>query len=65
MKYAAARVLHGIVLLIGVSLLSFAFAQLAPGDYFSEMRIDPSVSTETDDDWPARVSGHEQYAIYR
>jgi peptide/nickel transport system permease protein len=46
-KYVAGRILHGIVLLIGVSLLSFAFAQLAPGDYFSEMRVDPSVSTAT------------------
>jgi peptide/nickel transport system permease protein len=49
MKYVAGRMLHGILLLFGVSLLSFAFAQLAPGDYFSEMRIDPSVSSETVD----------------
>jgi peptide/nickel transport system permease protein len=47
MKYVARRLLHGVLLLFGVSLLSFAFAQLAPGDYFSEMRIDPSVSAET------------------
>jgi peptide/nickel transport system permease protein len=49
MKYVAGRILHGIVLLFGVSLLSFAFAQLAPGDYFSDMRIDPSVSSATVD----------------
>jgi peptide/nickel transport system permease protein len=47
MKFLARRVLHGIVLLFGVSLLSFAFAQLAPGDYFSEMRIDPRIPAET------------------
>jgi peptide/nickel transport system permease protein len=47
MKYVAGRLLHGVVLLFGVSLMSFAFAQLAPGDYFSEMRVDPSVSSET------------------
>jgi peptide/nickel transport system permease protein len=43
MRFALRRILHAIVLLFGVSLLSFAFAQLAPGDYFSEMRIDPRI----------------------
>jgi peptide/nickel transport system permease protein len=47
MKFVAGRILHGVALLFGVSLLSFAFAQMAPGDYFSEMRIDPRVSAET------------------
>jgi peptide/nickel transport system permease protein len=47
MKHVAGRILHGVVLLFGVSLLSFVFAQLAPGDYFSEMRIDPRVPAET------------------
>jgi peptide/nickel transport system permease protein len=31
----------------GVSLLSFAFLQLAPGNFFSEMRLNPQVSEET------------------
>jgi peptide/nickel transport system permease protein len=34
------------LLLVGVSLLSFVFAELAPGDYFSELRTDPRVSAE-------------------
>jgi peptide/nickel transport system permease protein len=36
-----------VFLLVGVSLLSFVFAELAPGDYFSELRTDPRVSAET------------------
>jgi peptide/nickel transport system permease protein len=35
------------LLLVGVSLVSFVFAELAPGDYFSELRTDPRVSAET------------------
>jgi len=45
--HVAKRLLHGLLLLIGISLLSFVFAELAPGDYFSEMRTDARVSPET------------------
>jgi peptide/nickel transport system permease protein len=41
------RALHGLLLLVGVSLLSFVLLELAPGDYFSEMRLDPRVSEAT------------------
>jgi len=44
MKYAARRLLHGLFLLAGVSLLSFLFADLAPGDFYSDLRLDPRVS---------------------
>ncbi|MBZ5585053.1 MAG: ABC transporter permease [Acidobacteriia bacterium] len=49
MKYLARRTFHGLALLLGVSVLSFLFAQLAPGDYFSELRLDPRVSAATVD----------------
>jgi peptide/nickel transport system permease protein len=39
--------LHGLLLLVAVSVLSFVFANLAPGDYFSALRTDPRVSAET------------------
>jgi peptide/nickel transport system permease protein len=45
MKYAARRFFHSLCLLAGVSLLSFVFADLAPGDFFSEMRLDPGVTS--------------------
>jgi peptide/nickel transport system permease protein len=41
------RALHGLLLLAGVSLLSFVLVELAPGDFFSEMRLDPRISETT------------------
>jgi len=46
MRYVLRRLLHACFLLVGVSLLTFAFTALAPGDYFSEMRVDPSLAPE-------------------
>jgi peptide/nickel transport system permease protein len=43
----ARRAVHGLVLLLGVSLLSFLLVELAPGDFFGEMRLDPRLSEET------------------
>jgi peptide/nickel transport system permease protein len=47
MRYVSGRLLRGVLLLLGVSLLSFLFLELAPGDYFDEMRLDPRISRET------------------
>lgn len=44
MRYLASRVLEGIFLLLGVSLLSFALLDFAPGDFFQEMRLNPQIS---------------------
>jgi peptide/nickel transport system permease protein len=44
MKYAARRLLHSLLLLAALSLLSFLFADLAPGDFYVEMRLDPRIS---------------------
>jgi peptide/nickel transport system permease protein len=46
-RYALKRLLHAVALLAGVSVFSFALAALAPGDYFSELRLDPRISAET------------------
>jgi peptide/nickel transport system permease protein len=43
----ARRALHGLFLLFGVSVLSFVLVQLAPGDFFAEMRLDPRISEAT------------------
>lgn len=66
MRYVLRRILHGSLLLTGVSVLTFAFTQLAPGDYYSEMRVDPTVAPETvdalrhraglDRPWPVRYA---------
>ena len=47
MRYLARRLLHGAFLLVGVSVLSFLFSDLAPGDYYSELQSDPRVSAAT------------------
>jgi peptide/nickel transport system permease protein len=47
MRRLAARALQGAFVLLGVSVLSFVMAELAPGDFFAEMRLDLRVSEET------------------
>jgi peptide/nickel transport system permease protein len=47
MRFAARRLIHSLLLLAGVSILSFLFSELAPGDFYSEMQNDPRVTPET------------------
>jgi peptide/nickel transport system permease protein len=47
MRYLAVRFLQSVFLLLGVSLLSFSFLELAPGDFFQEMRLNPRISPNT------------------
>lgn len=47
MRYFSHRLLHALFLLVGVSLLSFLFTELAPGDYLAEMRLNPQISPQT------------------
>jgi peptide/nickel transport system permease protein len=43
----ARRALHGLFVLFSVSVLSFVLVDLAPGDFFAEMRLDPRISEAT------------------
>jgi peptide/nickel transport system permease protein len=47
MKYFARRLVHATLLLLGVSIFSFALLQLAPGDFFSPMGLNPQISART------------------
>ena len=47
MKYFTRRFLHATLLLLGVSIFSFVLLQLAPGDFFSPMGLNPQMSTRT------------------
>src|SRR6202034_30096 len=47
MRYLGHRILQSLFLLFGVSLLSFAFVELAPGSFFDEIRLNPQISSET------------------
>jgi peptide/nickel transport system permease protein len=43
----ARRAGQGLLLLAGVSVLSFVLIDLAPGDFFAEMRLDPRIEPAT------------------
>src|SRR5580698_3032174 len=47
MRYLARRLLHSILLLFAVSIFSFAILQLAPGDFFTPIRLNPQISAHT------------------
>ncbi len=49
MKYAARRLVHAGLLLFAISFLCFALAQIAPGDFFDAMRLNPRISSQTID----------------
>jgi len=46
-RYLGRRLLRGLLLLLGVSVLSFCLFQLAPGDYFDQLRLNPAISSQT------------------
>lgn len=41
------RLAHGLLLLLGVSILTFLLTELAPGDFLDDATIDPDVPSET------------------
>ena len=47
MRYLARRLAHGLLVVVGISILSFVFMGLAPGDFLSDVRLDPRLSRET------------------
>lgn len=47
MLRVARRVLHGLVLLFGVSVLTFALLSAAPGNLFDELKLNPQISPKT------------------
>lgn len=46
-RFLFRRLGHALLLLFGVSLLTFLFVELAPGDYFAEMRLNPQIAPDT------------------
>jgi len=47
LKYVLKRLLQMVPLLIGMTFISFLIIKLAPGDYFSQLELNPSISKET------------------
>jgi peptide/nickel transport system permease protein len=54
MRYLARRLAHAALLLLGISIFSFALLQLAPGDFFTSLELNPQVSAHT----VAALRGH-------
>lgn len=46
-RYLTRRLVHGVLLLAGVSILLFVFQKAAPGDFFLSMRLNPEISGQT------------------
>ena len=47
MRYFVRRLAHAALLLLGISVFSFALLQLAPGDFFSSLQVNPQISSHT------------------
>jgi peptide/nickel transport system permease protein len=47
MRYLAQRFVHSMLLLFTVSIFSFAILQLAPGDFFTPISLNPQISAHT------------------
>ena len=45
--FLAHRLFRAVFVLLGVSILAFVLIDLAPGEYFQEMRLNPQISRET------------------
>lgn len=46
-KYILRRIFQLIPLLIGMTFISFIIIQLSPGDYFTQLKMNPEISPET------------------
>jgi peptide/nickel transport system permease protein len=47
MRYLLHRIGQAVFLLVGVSILAFAFTTLAPGNYVDDMRLNPQIAPAT------------------
>ena len=64
MNYLGRRLIRAAFLLVGVSILCFLFTEMAPGNFFDEMRLDPQISPETISSLRARY-GLDQPLVVR
>ncbi len=46
-RFVLRRLRHSALLLVAISVLTFALTELAPGDFFDQLRLDPRSSSET------------------
>lgn len=46
-RFLARRLMRAVFVLLGVSVLAFVLIDLAPGEYFQELRLNPQIARET------------------
>ena len=49
-KYIITRLLNFVPLMVAITFLSFLIIEMAPGDYFSQLQMNPQISRETLDE---------------
>ena len=47
LRFLFRRTLHALVLMVAVSALTFALTALVPGDFFDDIKLDPSIGRDT------------------
>ena len=47
LRFVLRRLAYGVLITLGVSLLTFTMLELAPGDFFDELKLDATVGTGT------------------
>lgn len=62
-RFLIRRLIHAVLLLAAISLFSFALVQLAPGDFFDQMRINPRVSAQTVEGLRAEYGMDRSFAV--
>jgi peptide/nickel transport system permease protein len=63
MRYLGRRLVHAILLLLAISFSSFALLQIAPGDYFDALRLNPQISAETVDKFRAQYGFNRPFPV--
>jgi len=73
LTFIARRVVHGILLLVAISVLTFALTEIVPGDFFDDIKLDPSISRDTaqglrvqyglNQKWPVRYARWVESAL--
>jgi peptide/nickel transport system permease protein len=44
LRFVLSRLMHGLLIMLGVSVLTFSMLELAPGEFFDDLKLDASVS---------------------
>lgn len=57
------RVLYMVPLLVGITFIAFLVVELAPGDFFSTLKMNPSVAPETIRDMEAQFGYGEPFLV--